>query len=78
MSVLEGHPHLRAIVQDLPLVVEHGKAFWGEKHPEALASQRIQFVPLDFMNEAPVANCDVYHVRRYDSMCAKKYLTCHP
>ena len=35
---------------------------WERESPEALQEGRIDFVPLDFLNEAPVAGMDVYYV----------------
>ena len=35
---------------------------WEREAPEALQEGRIEFVPLDFLNEAPVAGMDVYYV----------------
>lgn len=66
MDLLRGYPHLKGVVQDLPLVTEQGKEFWSEQYPEAVTNERIQFIPLDFLNEPPIANCDIYHVRIRD------------
>lgn len=63
LALLKGHPGLKAIIQDLPQVAVQGREFWNEQFPEAVAEERIQFIPLDFMNDAPVADCGVYHVR---------------
>ena len=35
---------------------------WEREASKALQEGRIDFVPLDFLNEAPVAGMDVYYV----------------
>jgi len=38
------------------------KKLWKD-FPEVIASQRINFVPLDFFKESPVKDCDFYYMR---------------
>ncbi|KAF8577159.1 S-adenosyl-L-methionine-dependent methyltransferase [Ramaria rubella] len=54
---------LKITVQDLPAVIDQGKAHWGKEFPEAVQNQRVEFVSMDFFKEAPVANCDFYYLR---------------
>jgi hypothetical protein len=35
---------------------------WRHEFPEALAEQRVDFVPLDFFKEGPAKNHDIYYV----------------
>lgn len=82
MALTKAKPHIKAVLQDLPSVVEQaqeasapspkreGQALtrampwqvWAKEYPEAVQKQRVQFVPIDFFADAPVAGCDFYYV----------------
>lgn len=59
----KAHPHLRITDQDLPEVLEAAREVWQREAPEALQEQRVEFVTLNFFEEAPVAGKDVYYLR---------------
>lgn len=59
----KAHPHLRITDQDLPEVLEAARDVWQREAPEALQEQRVEFVTLNFFEEAPVAGKDVYYLR---------------
>ncbi|KAG9311297.1 S-adenosyl-L-methionine-dependent methyltransferase [Chiua virens] len=63
LPLLKTYPHLRIINQDLPEVLIQAKEVWANDAPEALESNRVQFVPLNFFEESPVKDQDVYYVR---------------
>ena len=53
---------IQTIVQDLPPTLELSKDFWGKNYPKAVNDRRVEFVPINFFEEEPVENCDVYYV----------------
>ncbi|KIM56112.1 hypothetical protein SCLCIDRAFT_29899 [Scleroderma citrinum Foug A] len=57
------HPHLKIVHQDLERVIPQAKKEWERKAPEALQEQRVDFVSLNFFEEAPVVGQDVYYLR---------------
>ncbi|KAI5988147.1 S-adenosyl-L-methionine-dependent methyltransferase [Pisolithus albus] len=59
----KAHPHLKITDQDLPEVLEAARDVWKKEAPEALQEQRVEFVTLNFFEEAPVAGKDVYYLR---------------
>ncbi|KAI5980951.1 S-adenosyl-L-methionine-dependent methyltransferase [Pisolithus albus] len=59
----KAHPHLKITDQDLPEVLESARDIWQKEAPEALQEQRVEFVTLNFFEEAPVAGKDVYYLR---------------
>jgi hypothetical protein len=56
-------PHLRITNQDLPEVVEQAQVTWAKDAPEAVRDGRVEFVPLNFLEESPVIGKDVYYLR---------------
>ncbi|KAG2055678.1 S-adenosyl-L-methionine-dependent methyltransferase [Suillus hirtellus] len=56
-------PHLRITDQDLPETMKLSRSIWEKKAPEALLSGHVEFVPLNFLEESPVAGKDVYYLR---------------
>ncbi|KAJ6573975.1 S-adenosyl-L-methionine-dependent methyltransferase [Mycena vulgaris] len=64
LELLKVFPHLKVVVQDLPLVVKAGKEFLeNDVQMSAALKQRVEYVPLDCLNESPVKGCDVYYIR---------------
>jgi 6-hydroxytryprostatin B O-methyltransferase len=59
LAIAEKNPGLSFVVQDLPEVVEQGRA----KVPDA-ASKGLEFVPHDFFKEQPVKDADIYLLRQ--------------
>ncbi|KAI6000906.1 S-adenosyl-L-methionine-dependent methyltransferase [Pisolithus albus] len=64
----KAHPHLKITDQDLPEVsplisIVLWLQIWQKEAPEALQEQRVEFVTLNFFEEAPVAGKDVYYLR---------------
>ncbi|KAG1813517.1 S-adenosyl-L-methionine-dependent methyltransferase [Suillus subaureus] len=56
-------PHLRITDQDLPEVLLEAQNVWKKNAPEALLDGRVEFVPLNFLEDAPVVGKDVYYLR---------------
>ncbi|KAG1905249.1 S-adenosyl-L-methionine-dependent methyltransferase [Suillus fuscotomentosus] len=56
-------PHLRVTNQDLPEILKLSRNTWEQKAPEALLDGRVEFVPLNFLEESPVVGKDVYYLR---------------
>ncbi|KAG2159094.1 S-adenosyl-L-methionine-dependent methyltransferase [Suillus bovinus] len=56
-------PHLRITDQDLPETLKLWRTTWEKKAPEALLDGRVEFVPLNFLEESPVVGKDVYYLR---------------
>ncbi|KIM59119.1 hypothetical protein SCLCIDRAFT_27548 [Scleroderma citrinum Foug A] len=63
IPLAKAYPHLKITNQDLERVVAQAEDVWKREAPEALEEQRIDFVPLNFFEEAPVAGKDVYYLR---------------
>ena len=74
LGLLKSHPHLRAVVQDLPSVIADGRKLWDDQAPESVQGQRVDFVAIDFMKESPVKNCDIYYVCR-GFLCSPVWVT---
>ncbi|KAG2055662.1 S-adenosyl-L-methionine-dependent methyltransferase [Suillus hirtellus] len=56
-------PHLRLTNQDLPETMKLSRNIWEKKAPEVLLDGRVEFVPLSFLEDLPVAGKDVYYLR---------------
>ncbi|KAG2061092.1 S-adenosyl-L-methionine-dependent methyltransferase [Suillus hirtellus] len=56
-------PHLRITNQDLPEIIKLSINAWETDSPELLLDGRIEFVPLNFLEESPVVGKDVYYLR---------------
>ncbi|KAG2158605.1 S-adenosyl-L-methionine-dependent methyltransferase [Suillus bovinus] len=56
-------PHLRITDQDLPETIKRSRDIWKTNAPEALLDGRVEFVPLNFLEESPVAGKDVYYLK---------------
>ncbi|KIJ38737.1 hypothetical protein M422DRAFT_231092 [Sphaerobolus stellatus SS14] len=63
LNLLKQYPKLKGIIQDLPPVMEEAKQYWAKEHSEAIEKGRVEFVPLDFLKNSPVPNCDFYYLR---------------
>ncbi|KAF7782904.1 hypothetical protein Agabi119p4_2280 [Agaricus bisporus var. burnettii] len=64
IQLAKSYPSLHLILQDLPhqLKVAEEKT-WPELYPKAISERRIDFVPLDFLQESPKQNCDIYYLK---------------
>ncbi|KAG1897459.1 S-adenosyl-L-methionine-dependent methyltransferase [Suillus fuscotomentosus] len=56
-------PHLRITNQDLPETIKLSRNTWETNAPEVLLDGRVEFVPLNFLEESPVVGKDVYYLR---------------
>ncbi|KAG1854821.1 O-methyltransferase-domain-containing protein [Suillus subalutaceus] len=56
-------PHLRIINQDLPKVMAQAQNAWEKNAPETLLDGRVEFIPINFLEDAPVVGKDVYYLR---------------
>ncbi|KAF9479524.1 S-adenosyl-L-methionine-dependent methyltransferase [Pholiota conissans] len=63
LGLMKEFPQLKVVLQDLPAVVQQGKDYWQAERPKAIEDQRVEFVPIDFFKDQPVANCDFYYLR---------------
>ncbi|EJD39500.1 S-adenosyl-L-methionine-dependent methyltransferase [Auricularia subglabra TFB-10046 SS5] len=63
LALLRANPHLKAVVQDLPSVVEQGLQVWTQEAPGAVAAGRVRLAPIDFFADAPVAGADFYYMK---------------
>jgi len=63
MQLAKAYPQLQVKLQDLPGRIQQAKnEVWPERCPEAIAENRIEFKPIDFLAESPIPNCDAYFV----------------
>ncbi|KAF9458915.1 S-adenosyl-L-methionine-dependent methyltransferase [Collybia nuda] len=60
MTILKAFPHLNAVVQDIPAVIEEAVKFWEKGLPDALASQRIKLQAHDMFTSQPIKNASVF------------------
>ncbi|KAF7981927.1 hypothetical protein HWV62_30695 [Athelia sp. TMB] len=63
MEVVSQHSHIRATLQDQPVVIEQAKQYWISELPEAVKSGRIAFTPINFLKEVVVKDQDIYYIR---------------
>ncbi|KAG1784418.1 S-adenosyl-L-methionine-dependent methyltransferase [Suillus plorans] len=56
-------PHLKITNQDLPETIKLSRNTWETNSPELLLDGRVEFVPLNFLEESPVVGKDVYYLR---------------
>jgi len=73
MDVLRAFPHLKVIVQDLPAVVEEAKTLWDKELPEAVKENKVEFIPFNFLKDAPAPGCSVYYLRHISHNWADDY-----
>lgn len=63
MALAKAHPNMRFVLHDMPGRLKQAKEeIWPERCPDALAQNRVQFVPLDFFANPPSPGCEVYYV----------------
>ncbi|PBK67979.1 S-adenosyl-L-methionine-dependent methyltransferase [Armillaria solidipes] len=61
MQLVEAHPNLRIVLQDLPAQVQSAKdEVWPALCPAAIETGRVEFKAMDFLVESPVKGCDVH------------------
>ncbi|KAK1233236.1 hypothetical protein PQX77_003608 [Marasmius sp. AFHP31] len=63
LAIAKAHPHLSITLQDLPESLEQAKLLWSNEFPEALDARRVEFVPMNFLQQTPVAGQDVYYMK---------------
>jgi len=63
MAVARKHANMHVILQDLPDVVEEGRKFFSVEYPDAMESNRVDFVPIDFLTQMPVKGQNLYFLR---------------
>ncbi|KAJ7151185.1 S-adenosyl-L-methionine-dependent methyltransferase [Mycena filopes] len=64
IQLARAHPGLCLKLQDLPDRMEQAKdVIWPAECPEAMRENRIEFKPIDFLAESPIAGCDVYYLK---------------
>ncbi|VDB99932.1 unnamed protein product [Peniophora sp. CBMAI 1063] len=64
LTVLEKHPDLRFVVQDLPKVIEKDAPdYWADHMPSAIGEGRVKLQTIDFFKSQPVKGAAVYMMR---------------
>ncbi|KAJ6626254.1 S-adenosyl-L-methionine-dependent methyltransferase [Mycena sp. CBHHK59/15] len=63
VNLLKAFPALKFVVQDLPEVIDQGKSFIQTEITDSALRSRVEYASLDFFNETPVKDCDIYFVR---------------
>ncbi|KAF9033801.1 S-adenosyl-L-methionine-dependent methyltransferase [Panaeolus papilionaceus] len=64
IALSKRYPTLQLTLQDLPERTLQAKTeVWPVKCPQAIAENRIDFVPIDFLKEAPVPGCEIYYLK---------------
>ncbi|TFY67048.1 hypothetical protein EVG20_g4086 [Dentipellis fragilis] len=65
MDLAKKQRHLYLTLQDhLPSVIDHARQVWGAEMPDAVTENRIDFVPVDFLQSSPVSNQNIYYIRQ--------------
>ncbi|KAL0563818.1 hypothetical protein V5O48_018241 [Marasmius crinis-equi] len=54
LSIAKAHPHLHVTLQDLPEPLEQARMLWSSELPEAVETEKVEFVKVDFLKETPV------------------------
>lgn len=62
LDIARHNPGVHVVLQDLTDTVAQGEEFWKANAPDIVQEGRVQFVPVDFFKESPVAGCDYYYV----------------
>lgn len=62
MLLMKQFPHMKAVIQDQPSFMNIAQQFWESEHPEAVATGRVSFLPIDFFMQSPVPDCDYYYL----------------
>ncbi|KII84142.1 hypothetical protein PLICRDRAFT_179817 [Plicaturopsis crispa FD-325 SS-3] len=60
LKLAKAYPHLQLTLQDQAHVLEEAPPIWKTECPQALAEDRIKFVPINFFTQSPVAGQDIY------------------
>ncbi|KAL0060251.1 hypothetical protein AAF712_012961 [Marasmius tenuissimus] len=63
LAIAKAHPHISITLQDLPEPLGQAKVLWSDELPEALDAERVQFIPVDFFQQAPVAGHNLYYMK---------------
>ncbi|KAK0220873.1 S-adenosyl-L-methionine-dependent methyltransferase [Armillaria nabsnona] len=64
MPLVEAHPTLRIVLQDLPAQVQSAKdQVWPELCPAAIETGHVEFKAMNFLVESPVKGCNVYYLK---------------
>jgi hypothetical protein len=77
IQLAKSYPALHLILQDIPeqLRIAEEKV-WPEQCPSAISEHRIEFIPVDFLQESPKQNCDIYYVSSTIRLEAVLLITC--
>lgn len=62
MHIAKACPQINIVLQDLPNTIEQAKLIWRERAPEIIDAGRVEFVPVNFLQQSPVTACDYYFV----------------
>ncbi|EJT99811.1 S-adenosyl-L-methionine-dependent methyltransferase [Dacryopinax primogenitus] len=54
---------LKLVVQDTPNTLAQARLEWKETAPQVVSEGRVDFLPLDFLTQAPNVGCEYYYVR---------------
>ncbi|KAH7927960.1 S-adenosyl-L-methionine-dependent methyltransferase [Leucogyrophana mollusca] len=63
LPLAKTYPHLQITCHDMGEVLIQAREYWDSNGPEVLQRQKVEFLPLDFLREAPVKGQDVYYLR---------------
>ncbi|KAK7685213.1 hypothetical protein QCA50_011576 [Cerrena zonata] len=63
MHFAKACPQLHLTVQDRPETVEQALQLWNNAEPEIMKEGRVNFVPINFLEESPVKGCDYYFLK---------------
>ncbi|THH26582.1 hypothetical protein EUX98_g7604 [Antrodiella citrinella] len=76
MHIAKLHPNINVIIQDIEEAVNQAIGYWNGFGPELVANERVDFLPFNFLQEAPVEGCDFYYDCGYeqkanDALCGQ-------
>ncbi|KAJ7264744.1 S-adenosyl-L-methionine-dependent methyltransferase [Mycena rebaudengoi] len=63
IPLLQSYPGIKVTLHDLPETIAQAKEYWAEKYPRAVADMRVEFSPMNFLEQSPAAGQDIYHIR---------------
>ncbi|EGO00912.1 hypothetical protein SERLA73DRAFT_87273 [Serpula lacrymans var. lacrymans S7.3] len=63
LPLAKTHKHVNITIHDLPEALVQSRTTWARDCPEAVAENRVDFLPLNFFEEAPVKGKEIYYLR---------------
>jgi len=63
LEIIKRYTNFRAVIQDLPPVIEGAKLHWDSALPTAVTGKKVEFLPVNFFESKPCEDCDIFYLR---------------